>query len=260
MVPMAPGPGWQVPEVARGCWGSDCTSQEEHQVRGRTSGVRAAPLPGPGDRMTLRMGTDCHPCGNLRWQQRPFLSPRPPLCPCAAQVILSQPHLRISPQAATVLVPVPACCVQALPELPHPLHHAGNRVLCLAPSSAQVTGQEMSLTSALGDSRVLPQLLFGPAEAPGWFLEVLSPQLMAGLGSARHEQIFLPLLLPSPRNTTGSGNPPRSRPPSCSDLTFAIVCWMFFLPPPPAIRSPKPLAATRWWHRRGAVPLGNPAL
>lgn len=162
------------------------------------------------------------------------------------QVIESQPHLTILPQPATVLVPVPACCVWALPELPHPLHHAGNRVLCLASSSAQVTVQKVSLMSAPGECRVLPQLSFGPAEAPGCFLEVSSPQPMAGLGSVRHEQIFLPLLLPSPRNTTGSGTPPpRSHPPSCSDLTFAIVCWMFFLPPPPAIRSPKPLAAER---------------
>lgn len=86
MAPVAPGPGWQLPEVARGCWGSECTSPEEHQVRGRTSGVRAASLPGPGGGITLRKRTDCHTCAtapavgqgagdNLRWQQRPFLSP-----------------------------------------------------------------------------------------------------------------------------------------------------------------------------------------
>lgn len=252
MVPVAPGPGWQVPEVARGCWGRECTSQEEHQVKGRTSGVRAAPLPGPEDGMTLRKGTDWHPCatapavgqgggGSLRGQQRPFMSPSPPLGPYAAQVI--EPRLTITPQPATVLVPVPACCVWVLSELPHPLHRAGNRVLCLAPSSAQVTAHKMSLTSALDECRVLPQLPFGPAEAPGWFLEVPSPQPLVGLGSARHEQIFLPLLLLSPRNITGSGTPPRSHPRSCSDLTFAIVCWLVFLPPPLAIRSPKPLAA-----------------
>lgn len=165
MVPVAPGPGWQVPEVARGCWGSECTSQEEHQVRGRTSGGRAAPLPGPRDGMTLRKGTDCHPCatapavgqgggGSLRGEQRPFLSPSPPLGPYAAQVI--EPRLTITPQPATVLVLVPACCVWVLPELPHPLHRAGNRVLCLAPSSAQVTAHKMSLTSALDECRVLP--------------------------------------------------------------------------------------------------------
>lgn len=167
-----------------------------------------------------------------------------PWAPFVAQVIESQPHLTASPQPHTFLVSVPTCCVWALPEFPHPLHHAGNRVLCLAPSSAQITAQKMSLMSAPGESRVLPQLSFGPAEAPGCFLEVPSPQPTAALGSARHKQIFLPLLLPSPRNTTGSGTP-RSHPPSCSNLTFAIVCWMFFLPPPPAIRSPKPLAAER---------------
>lgn len=47
-----------VAEGARGYWGSKCSSQEEHQVRGRTSGVRAAPPPGPGDGMTLRKETD----------------------------------------------------------------------------------------------------------------------------------------------------------------------------------------------------------
>ena len=51
---------------------------------------------------------------------------------------------------------------------------------------------------------------------------------------------------------------PPPRPPSCSDLTFAIVCWMIFLPPPPAISSQKTLAAERGGsvvaRPRGCVP------
>lgn len=77
-------------------------------MRGSTSRVRAAPHPGLGDGMTLRKGTDCHSCatapavgrgggGNLRWQQRPFLSPKPHSCPYAAQMIESQPHLTTPP-------------------------------------------------------------------------------------------------------------------------------------------------------------------
>lgn len=60
MVTVTPDLGWQMSEAARGCWGSDCASQDEHQVRGKTSGVRAAPLPGLGDGMTLRKLTRCH--------------------------------------------------------------------------------------------------------------------------------------------------------------------------------------------------------
>lgn len=106
----------------------------------------------------------------------------------------------------------------------------------------------MSLTSVLGECRVLPQLSFGAAEAPGQFLEDPSPQPMAGLGSARHEQIFLPLLLLSPRNTTGSGTPPLT-PSFLLRLDFCNCLLDVFPSASSGHQEPKAFGSgARCWH------------
>lgn len=72
-----------------------------------------------------------------------------------------------------------------VPALLCPSHRAGDLLLCLASSSAQVTAQKTLLTPVPGECSVLSQLTFRLAAGPCQFLEDPSPQPRCRFGFSK---------------------------------------------------------------------------